>query len=107
MIFYFNAPSPTEIYTLSLHDALPICAAVYAHHATRHLGNPGGAASASPGPYPIAFSRSRSGAWESRACRDFDRPGSTFDGRNRHYSEAGQRVAQERHVVFSLGAGVD
>src|SRR5206468_12907581 len=23
--FFFNAPSPTEIYTLSLHDALPIC----------------------------------------------------------------------------------
>src|SRR5690625_7744877 len=22
--FFFNAPSPTEIYTLSLHDALPI-----------------------------------------------------------------------------------
>src|SRR5262249_56364108 len=23
--FFFNAPSPTSIYTLSLHDALPIC----------------------------------------------------------------------------------
>src|SRR5205807_10374598 len=23
-IFFFNAPAPTEIYTLSLHDALPI-----------------------------------------------------------------------------------
>src|SRR5207249_11555377 len=23
--FFFNAPSPSEIYTLSLHDALPIC----------------------------------------------------------------------------------
>src|SRR5205823_13715749 len=23
-IFFFNSPSPTEIYTLSLHDALPI-----------------------------------------------------------------------------------
>src|SRR5206468_12684067 len=23
--FFFNAPAPTEIYTLSLHDALPIC----------------------------------------------------------------------------------
>src|SRR5207244_5397837 len=23
--FFFNAPQPTEIYTLSLHDALPIC----------------------------------------------------------------------------------
>src|SRR5438094_1986246 len=25
-LFFFNAPSPTAIYTLSLHDALPICA---------------------------------------------------------------------------------
>src|SRR5689334_24060962 len=25
MLFFFNAPAPTEIYTLSLHDALPIC----------------------------------------------------------------------------------
>src|SRR5206468_10407598 len=24
-IFFFNAPAPPEIYTLSLHDALPIC----------------------------------------------------------------------------------
>src|SRR5690348_18111036 len=24
--FFFNATAPTEIYTLSLHDALPICA---------------------------------------------------------------------------------
>src|SRR5947209_15214035 len=23
--FFFDAPAPTEIYTLSLHDALPIC----------------------------------------------------------------------------------
>src|SRR5437763_7977133 len=25
LLFFFNAPAPTEIYTLSLHDALPIC----------------------------------------------------------------------------------
>src|SRR5206468_12305693 len=24
-LFFFSEPSPTEIYTLSLHDALPIC----------------------------------------------------------------------------------
>src|ERR1043165_6977054 len=28
--FFFNDPAPTETYTLSLHDALPI----YLHHAT-------------------------------------------------------------------------
>src|SRR5436190_7125970 len=26
LFFFFNAPAPTEIYTLSLHDALPIYA---------------------------------------------------------------------------------
>src|SRR5690348_18226426 len=25
VLFFFNDPAPTEIYTLSLHDALPIC----------------------------------------------------------------------------------
>src|SRR5437763_16879813 len=25
LFFFFNDPAPTEIYTLSLHDALPIC----------------------------------------------------------------------------------
>src|SRR5687768_17620783 len=25
MFFFFHPPSPTDIYTLSLHDALPIC----------------------------------------------------------------------------------
>src|SRR5438045_8318740 len=28
LLFFFNPPSPTEIYTLSLHDALPISAAI-------------------------------------------------------------------------------
>src|SRR5690242_21523867 len=27
-IFFFNDPAPTEIYTLSLHDALPILASI-------------------------------------------------------------------------------
>src|SRR5436309_13171043 len=34
--FFFNHPATTEIYTLSLHDALPISLA------TRHLERPGG-----------------------------------------------------------------
>src|SRR5690242_21177221 len=29
MPFFFNATAPTEIYTLSLHDALPICAGLH------------------------------------------------------------------------------
>src|SRR5439155_21934684 len=42
--FFFNDPAPTEIYTLSLHDALPIYVAVI-HPAPRpvirHPCNPG------------------------------------------------------------------
>src|SRR5215467_230438 len=34
MFFFFNDPATTEIYTLSLHDALPIPAAAPAHTAT-------------------------------------------------------------------------
>src|SRR5207247_10025323 len=31
LFFFFNAPPPTEIYTLSLHDALPICGPTQSH----------------------------------------------------------------------------
>src|SRR5438034_2519154 len=37
VFFFFTDPSPTEIYTLSLHDALPICATIPLRSArTRH-----------------------------------------------------------------------
>src|SRR5438876_8987033 len=29
LLFFFNDTAPTEIYTLSLHDALPICAHIH------------------------------------------------------------------------------
>src|SRR5437868_10414184 len=29
LFFFFNDPAPSEIYTLSLHDALPICLLVF------------------------------------------------------------------------------
>src|SRR3712207_7229497 len=35
MCFFFNDTATTEIYTLSLHDALPICADAVAHVAPR------------------------------------------------------------------------
>src|SRR5205823_14069771 len=44
LFFFFNDPAPTEIYTLSLHDALPICRARRrpvdraAHHGRERLG---------------------------------------------------------------------
>src|SRR5216683_6966562 len=37
-VFFFNAPATTEIYTLSLHDALPILPQVAPEHQRRHLG---------------------------------------------------------------------
>src|SRR5689334_24505669 len=37
-LFFFNDTATTEIYTLSLHDALPICL-----HPARHLGGAAGA----------------------------------------------------------------
>src|SRR5206468_12966753 len=39
LFFLFTAPAPTEIYTLSLHDALPICAGEGVPHPdARHPG---------------------------------------------------------------------
>src|SRR5688572_33199419 len=35
LIFFFNDPATTEIYTLSLHDALPICPCRPAQHRDR------------------------------------------------------------------------
>src|SRR5438552_5711685 len=41
--FYFNAPAPTDIYTLSLHDALPISRACRSQTplVRPHRGTPG------------------------------------------------------------------
>src|SRR5256885_11628453 len=36
--FFFNDTATTEIYTLSLHDALPICHGGAEHHGARHIG---------------------------------------------------------------------
>src|SRR5438128_10697550 len=35
LFFFFNATAPTEIYTLSLHDALPICFDAVQHDGVR------------------------------------------------------------------------
>src|SRR5947207_6541337 len=42
---FFNDPAPTEIYTLSLHDALPISAILWAHRGHRAKQQPGRARS--------------------------------------------------------------
>src|SRR5438034_5687554 len=38
-VFFFNLTATTAIYTLSLHDALPICFAGIPGHTGRHLHN--------------------------------------------------------------------
>src|SRR5690606_41831452 len=39
MLFFFNDTAPTEIYTLSLHDALPICLASTGRSGHHGLGS--------------------------------------------------------------------
>src|SRR3990172_5370982 len=65
-LFFFNDPAPTEIYPLSLHDALPISRGVNGHELLRHLEDvlpdllpglcPGGSAE------PVEFRRQALGA---------------------------------------------
>src|SRR5256885_12224831 len=43
LFFFFNDTATTEIYTLSLHDALPICGRVFRHPRHARHGRPGGA----------------------------------------------------------------
>src|SRR5439155_24053776 len=68
--FFFNAPATTDLYTLSLHDALPILletvaledlAAVLARYEARELVLPGG----TPAPLPLPSAvRTEREAWE-------------------------------------------
>src|SRR5690606_41470154 len=48
--FFVTAPAPTEIYTLSLHDALPICLAEGRRHLVLHHPHPAAGADD-----PLAF----------------------------------------------------
>src|SRR5476651_2807351 len=44
IFFFFNDTATTEIYTLSLHDALPICCFVQRQRGSNHIGEIGGEA---------------------------------------------------------------
>src|SRR2546430_7133997 len=59
-LFFFNDTATTEIYTLSLHDALPICAACGNRFARRNSSKP------SPGAWRM---RTRAQVWRLRADR--------------------------------------
>src|SRR5690349_25078293 len=57
--FFFNDPATTEIYTLSLHDALPICTSTSVPAGPRACRTDSSPASCSPAP-PRAMPSSRS-----------------------------------------------
>src|SRR5207249_11558808 len=56
LFFFFNVPAPTEIYTLSLHDALPICTRPIPSASARRSGRRC-AARAPSAPAPTARAR--------------------------------------------------
>src|SRR6266508_5314751 len=62
--FFFNDTATTEIYTLSLHDALPICPIRDASHPTCGSGRCGSASWMGPVPYGAVDS-------EARGCGHF------------------------------------
>src|SRR3712207_8202647 len=65
MVFFFNDTATTEIYTLSLHDALPICLATRAWTVWRR----------SPARAVPTASRSRRASRARRSARRSQRPG--------------------------------
>src|SRR4051812_49913624 len=77
--FFFNDPAPTEIYTLSLHDALPISAS--AHRARS--------------------ADSRTTAWRSlrRAARPTARPSRTSDRKSTRLNSSHMSIS---YAVFCL-----
>src|SRR5688572_32695864 len=57
--FFFNDTATTEIYTLSLHDALPICAQVGARPREPHAARARTAAAGDAGPRQLGRHRAR------------------------------------------------
>src|SRR5690349_24214839 len=64
LFFFFNDTATTEIYTLSLHDALPI------FRRLRHVPHRVGARSAPPLPHEAEFPRSEEHTSELQSRRD-------------------------------------
>src|SRR3712207_8219650 len=79
IFFFFNDTATTEIYTLSLHDALPICSDSCA-----------GCRSCSASPAPIGRT-TRSTSSTSRAAGGSSRPGCRSNRSEEHTSELQSR----------------
>src|SRR5256885_8119180 len=65
--FFFNDTATTEIYTLSLHDALPISSGVAARSVRRRRRATGSTAAASPAPAPGPSTRR---SWRPRRSEE-------------------------------------
>src|SRR3712207_8469221 len=90
--FFFNDPAPTEIYTLSLHDALPIC---HADPHARHGWHPNPAGPAGGGP--------EDGPGQARRRREeADRRGGTREGQDRKSTRLNSSHANISYAVFCL-----
>src|SRR5690606_41704156 len=85
LVFFFTHPSPTELYTLSLHDALPISA-------RRPPRTRGRCDRAGPG------SGGRRPAWRERPLR---RPGSPGSGRGQVARDRKSTRLNSSHVKIS------
>src|SRR5437588_11529650 len=73
LLFFFNDPATTEIYTLSLHDALPIFDRQRRSHRTpgaRRLGGPAERPPPSPRPAPRPRGRSEEHTSELQSHSD-------------------------------------
>src|SRR3712207_7161250 len=91
--FFFNDTATTEIYTLSLHDALPICPAIHREHGRRGLGGVAAVGPAGNGDRPGQGAPDREGDDETE-------PGST--PRDRKSTRLNSSHANISYAVFCL-----
>src|SRR3712207_8692088 len=91
MFFFFNDTATTEIYTLSLHDALPIC-----------IGSAGGGSGAILRSVAFAGSCSRRGGIRRRGRRWGGPPGTRTPNLDRKSTRLNSSHANISYAVFCL-----
>src|SRR3712207_8345193 len=95
VVFFFNDAATTEIYTLSLHDALPICDPRSTAHAEGRT-----AWAASPGNSPLATSWSMARAGTAAAAATLRSEEHTSELQSRQYLVC--RLLLEKKKTFSI-----
>src|SRR5205807_7308246 len=83
VLFFVKGPPPTEIYPLSLHDALPISRAARRRNDRRRSATPAPRTSPAPHPAPSIPSRGRR---PPRSCGGSDRPGARRRSRSEEHT---------------------